>query len=87
MGALALSQQQDGLVGRMGSRSALPKGLAGARRLPAAPAPPRCRRTVPTAAAASGRPAEVRDGVLAAASVIFCLLQWRTLASASTAYS
>lgn len=50
------------MAGCLGTRSMLPKGLAGARRLPAAPAPRRRPCAVP-AAAASGRPAEVSSGV------------------------
>lgn len=65
MGALACSQQADGLAGRLGSRSVLPKGLAGARRLPAAPAPRRRCRAVPAAAALGSRPAEVSNVVTA----------------------
>lgn len=58
-GALALSQQQEGLRGSLGGRAMLTTGLAGARRLPAAPTPPRRRSYTPAAAAAGGRPAEV----------------------------
>lgn len=61
-GALALSQQQEGLRGGLGGRTMLTSGLAGAKRLPAAPLPPRRRSYTP--AAAGGRPAEVSSDAI-----------------------